>query len=116
MFIVSLFPFPLILLFLRHKIIYLVASLVQTSLSSFMGTLQQDLVSPSKVTRVDAEKLWRELYVHFDQTQVDYVTPGLSKRFRLGFNHLAVSSSMPSLSLHPSVIDQCLLIELEKVP
>lgn len=88
--------------------------LVQTSLSSFMGALQQDLVSPSKVTLVDAEKLWRELYVHFDQTQVDYVTSGLSKRFRLGFNHLAVSSSMPSLSLHPSVIDQCLLIELEK--
>ena len=92
----------------------LLVMLVQTSLSSIMDTLQQDLFSPSKVTLVDAEKLWPELYVHSDQTQVDYVTSGLNKRFRLGFNHLAVSSSMPSLSLQPSVIDQCLLIELEK--
>ena len=43
------------------------------NLSSIIDCLQQDLVSPSRVTPINAEKLGRELYFHPDQTQVDYV-------------------------------------------
>ena len=39
--------------------------------SSFIDCLQQDLVSPSRVTPINAEKLWRVLFFHPDQTQVD---------------------------------------------
>lgn len=87
--------------------------------SFVIDCLQQDLVSPSRVTPINAEKLWRELYFHPDQTQVDYVISGLSNGFHLGFNPLAVSlkstsQNMPSVSLQPSVIDQYLRTELEK--
>ena len=87
--------------------------------SSFPGSLQQDLVPPSGVTPIKAEKLHCELCSHPDQAQVDFVISGLSQGFRLGFNSLAVSfqsasHDMPSASLQPSVIDQYLLRELEK--
>lgn len=87
--------------------------------SFVIDCLQQDLVSPSRVTPINAEKLWRELYFHPDQTQVDYVISGLSNGFHLGFNPLAVSlksasQNMPLASLQPSVIDQYLRTELEK--
>ena len=87
--------------------------------SSIIDCLQQDLVSPSRVTPINAEKLQHELYFHPDQTQVDYVISGLSNGFHLGFNPRAVSlksarQNMPSASLQPSVIDQYLLTELEK--
>ena len=61
------------------------------NLSSFIDCLQHTLVTPYTVTPIDAEKLWRELYFHPDQTQVDYVISGLSNGFHLGFNPLAVS-------------------------
>ena len=87
--------------------------------SSFIDCLQQDLVSPSRVTPINVEKLQCELYFHPDQTQVNYVISGLSNGFHLGFNPLAVllksaSQNMPSASLQPSVIDQHLRTELEK--
>ena len=87
--------------------------------SSIIDCLQQDLVSPSRVTPINAEKLQHELYFHPDQTQADYVISGLSNGFHLGFNPRAVSlksarQNMPSASLQPSVIDQYLLTELEK--
>ena len=59
--------------------------------SSSIDCLQQDLVSPSRVTPINAEKLRHELYFHPDQTQVDYVISGLSNGFHLVFNPLAVS-------------------------
>ena len=40
------------------------------NLSSIIDCLQRDLVSPSRVTPINAEKLQRELYFHPDQTQV----------------------------------------------
>ena len=87
--------------------------------SSFIDCLQQDLVSPSRVTPINAEKLRRELYFHPDKTQMDYVISGLSNGFHLSCNPLAVSfksssQNMPSASLQPSVIDQYLCMELEK--
>ena len=87
--------------------------------SSFIDCRQQDLVSPSRVTLINAEKLRRELDFHPDQTQVDYLILGLSNGFHLGFNPLAVSlksasQNMPSASLQPSVIDQYLRRVLEK--
>ena len=87
--------------------------------SSFTGSLQRDLVPPSRVTPIKAEKLRRELCSHPDQAQVDFVISGLSQGFHLGFNSLAVSlqsasHNMPSTSLQPTVIDQYLLKELEK--
>ena len=83
------------------------------SFSSFIDCLQQHLVSPSRVTSINAEKLWPELYFHPDQTLVDYVISGLSNGFHLGFNLLAVSfksasQNMPSVPLQPSAIDQYL--------
>ena len=51
--------------------------------SSFIECLQQDLVSLSRVTPTNAEKLLCELYFHPDQTQVDYVILGLSNGFHL---------------------------------
>ena len=94
----------------------------QTLLSStclVASTFQKDLVLPSKVTTIDAQKLWRELCFHPDQAKVDYVITGLMSGFRLGFDPSAVSlqsavQNMPSTSLQPSVIDQYLLPELEK--
>ena len=79
----------------------------------------QGLVPPSRVTPIDAHKLWRELCLHPDQVKVDYVISGLTNGFRLGFDPLAVSlqsaaHNMPSASLQPSVIDQYLLTECEK--
>ena len=76
--------------------------------SSFIYCLQQDLVSPSRVTPINAEKLRRELHFHPDQ--VDYVISVLGNGFHLGFNPLAVSlksasQNMPLASLQPSVID-----------
>lgn len=86
---------------------------------SILGTSQQDLVPPSRVTPIDAEKLQHELGSYPDQTQVDYVISGLTNGFHLGFDPLAVSlksenKNMPSASLQPSVIDQYLLTELDK--
>ena len=74
--------------------------------SSFIDCLQQDLVSSSKVTPINAEKHQRELYFLPDQTQVDYMISGLSNGFHLGFNPLAVSlkcasQNMPLASLQP---------------
>ena len=94
----------------------------QTPLSSMClvaSTFQQDLVLPSKVTPIDAQKLWHELCFHLDQAKVDYVITGLMSGFRLGFDPSAVSlqsaaQNMPSASLQPSVIDQYLLSELKK--
>ena len=85
--------------------------------SSFTGSLQRDLVPPSRVTPIKAEKLHRELCSHPDQAQVDFVISGLSQGFHLGFDSLAVSlqsasHNMPTASLQPSVIDQYLLKEL----
>ena len=87
--------------------------------SSFIDCLQQDLVSPSRATPINVEKLWRELYFHPDQIQVDYVISGLSNGFHRSFNPLAVSlksasQNMPLASLQPSVIDQYLPTQLEK--
>ena len=95
---------------------------VQTPLSRtclVASTFQQDLVLPSGVTPIDAQKLWRELCSHPDQVKVDYVITGLTSGFRLGFDPSAVSlqsavHNVPSASLQPSVIDQYLLSELEK--
>ena len=95
---------------------------VQTPLSGtclVASTFQQDLVPPSGVTPIDAQKLWRELCSHPDQVKVDYVITGLTSGFRLGFDPSAVSlqsavHNMPSASLQPSVIDQYLLSELKK--
>ena len=94
----------------------------QTPLSStclVASTLQQDLVLPSNVTPINAQKLWHELCCHPDQAKVDYVITGLTSGFRLGFDPSAVSlqstvRNMSSASLQPSVIDQYLLSELEK--
>ena len=61
---------------------------VQTPLSGtclVASTFQQDLVLPSGVTPIDAQKLWRELCSHPDQVKVDYVITGLTSGFRLGF-------------------------------
>ena len=93
----------------------------QTPLSStcLVANTFQDLVPPSRVTPIDAHKLWRELCFHPDQVKVDYVISGLTNGFRLGFDPSAVSlqsaaHNMPSASLQPSVIDQYLLTEREK--
>ena len=67
--------------------------------SSFIDYLQQDLVSPSRVTPINAGKLWCELYFHPDQTQVDYVISGLGNVFHLGFNPLAVSLKSASQNM-----------------
>ena len=77
------------------------------------------MVLPSKVSPIDAQKLWRELCFYPDQAKVDYVITGLTSGFRLRFDPSAVSlqsavQNMPSASLQPSVIDQYLLSELEK--
>ena len=80
----------------------------------------QGLVPPSRVTPIDAHKLWRELCLHPDQVKVDYVISGLANGFRLGFDPSAVSlqsaaHNIPSASLQPSVIShQYLLTEREK--
>ena len=79
----------------------------------------QGLVPPSRVTPIDAHKLWRELCLHPDHVKVDYVISGLTNGFRLGFDPSAVSlqstaHNMPSASLQPSVLDQYLLTEREK--
>ena len=79
----------------------------------------QGLVPPSRVTPIDAHKLWSELCLHPDQVKVDYVISGLTNGFRLGFDPSAVSlqsaaHNMLSASLQPSVIDQYLLTEREK--
>ena len=81
--------------------------------SSFIDCMQQDLVSPSRVTPINAEKLQCELYFHPDQTQVDYVNLGLNHGFHLSLNPLA-SQDMPLAPLQPLVIDQYLHRELEK--
>ena len=93
----------------------------QTPLSStcLVANTFQDLVPPSRVTPIDAHKLWRELCFHPDQDKVDYVISGLTNGFRLGFDPSAVSlqsaaHNMPSASLQLSVIDQYLLTEREK--
>ena len=57
--------------------------------SSFIDCLQQDLVSPSMVTPMNAEKtLAWTLLPSCDQTQVDYVIRVSSNDFHLGFNPL----------------------------
>ena len=78
------------------------------------STFQQDLVLPSRVTTIDAQKLWSELRFHADQVKVDYVITGLMSGFRHGFDPSVVSlksavNNMPSASLQPLVIDQYLL-------
>lgn len=75
--------------------------------------------APSWVTPTDAEKLWRELRSHPNQTQMDYMIVGLSNGFHLGFNLVEVtlksaSQNMPEASLQPSVSYQYLPTELEK--
>jgi len=50
---------------------------------SAIDCLQHDLVSPSRVTAINAEKRRHELYFHPGQTQVDYVISGLSNGFHL---------------------------------
>ena len=90
-----------------------------TSTCMVASTVRQDLVPPSGVTPINAQKLWCELRSHPDQVKVDYVITGLTTGFRLGFDPSAVSltsavHNMPSASLQPSVIDQYLLSELEK--
>ena len=89
------------------------------TLSSVPGALRQDLVPPSSVSPIDAEKLWQELSSHPNQAQVNYVVSGLRCGFHVGFNPQAVSlksaiQNMPSASLMPSVIDQYLITELGK--
>ena len=93
----------------------------QTPLSStcLVANTFQDLVPPSRVTPIDAHKLWRERCFHPDQVKVDYVISGLTNGFRLGFDPSAVSlqsaaHNMPSASLQPSVIDKYILSELQK--
>ena len=90
------------------------------TLSSVPGALRQDLVPPSSVSPIDAEKLWQELSSHPDQTQVNYVVSGLRCGFHVGFNPQAAFlksaiQNMPSASLMPSVIDQHLITELGRV-
>ena len=57
--------------------------------SSVIDCLQQDLVSPSRVTPINEEKLQRELYFILIKSRWDYVISGLSNGFHLGFNPLA---------------------------
>ena len=94
--------------------------LVNTSFTtghSITGAVQQDLIPPSRVTPLDADKLQRELCFHPDQRKADFVISGVTIGFRLGFDPSAVSlksgtQNMLSASFHPSVVDQYLLTEL----
>lgn len=70
-------------------------------------------------TPIDADKLQWELCFHPDQQKVYFVISGITSGFHLGLDPLAVSlksvtQNMSSASLHPAVIDQYLLTELQK--
>ena len=93
-----------------------------TTGNSITGAVQQDLVPPFRVTPPPpfiADKLPRKLCFHPDQRKVDFVISGITIGFLLSFDPSAVllwfaTQNMPSASLYPSVIDQCILTELEK--
>lgn len=82
-------------------------------------TFQQDFVLPSRVTPIDAQKLWCGLRLHPDQVKVNYVITGFTSGFLLGFDPSVVFlksavHNIPSASLQPSVIDKYILPELKK--
>ena len=92
-----------------------------TTGNSITGAVQQDLVPPFRVTPPPfiADKLSRKLCFHPDQRKVDFVISGITIGFLLSFDPSAVllwfaTQNMPSASFYPSVIDQCILTELEK--
>ena len=93
----SLFPIP-VTVAVSSALVSPASSLPQglpahTPLSStcLVANTFQDLVPPSRVTPIDAHKLWRELCFHPDQAKVDYVISGITNGFRLGFDPSAVS-------------------------
>ena len=59
-----------------------------SSMCLVASTSQQDLLLPSRVTPIEAQKLWRELCFHPDQVKVDHVITGLTSGFCLGFDPL----------------------------
>lgn len=82
--------FFMMILFPLHNILwvkFLIPFIPPYSLnfSSFSGALWQDLIPPSGVTSVDAEKLRQELSSHPDQTRVNYVVSGI-QWLSVGFN------------------------------
>lgn len=88
------FPILLMLLCLLHTLCHWAAGSSEPPLpvhAWLPGPFRKILFLPSRVTPIDAQKLWYELSLYSDQVKVDYVITELMSGFQLGFDPLVVS-------------------------